>query len=291
MVLKLSELMVRKPLIHREDPLILGLSMLAGKDRSSPYRVVVVDDESRVQGILTGRRVLEVLTGYRGESLWLKYGLHGILRLPIFLFIDEARHIFTCQEHPQTILQYMSENDIGHVIIVDDHMSVKGVIDEFAILNRLRGKTFGIKVKEVMTRNVHTIGPNALLMEAAKKMISYKVRRLPVIEHGRVKGLITITDILNHIMAKDVELVRYDTDITIENVLSEEVRNVMSSNVIYVRPTDDVGIAIDKVLTHDISGLVVMGSNNDLLGIVSRIDLVTRLSKVLGVGNLLELME
>ncbi|HDN75642.1 MAG TPA: CBS domain-containing protein [Acidilobales archaeon] len=84
---------------------------------------------------------------------------------------------------------------------------------------------------------------------------------------------------------------RYDTDITIENVLSEEVRNVMSSNVIYVRPTDDVGIAIDKVLTHDISGLVVMGSNNDLLGIVSRIDLVTRLSKVLGVGNLLELME
>ena len=55
--------------------------------------MVVTDYDMKVKGVLTGRRVLEVLLGRRGTSLREREGIKGILREPVGLFIDEARQI------------------------------------------------------------------------------------------------------------------------------------------------------------------------------------------------------
>ena len=292
MRLDLSSLVVSRPLILKDDPLIFGLNMLAGKSRSSPYRVIVVDEKGKVQGVLTGRRVLEVLIGYRGSSLIEKKGVHKVLREPVHLFIDEARHIFTLLTSPQAILQYMAENKIGYVIVVDEQETVKGVVDENAILNMLKGRRFGVKVEEVMTKKVHTIKPKTPLFEAAKKMIEHRVRRLPVIEHETVKGLITITDILNHIISREkhVELTRLDVKPRIEDVLEGPVENVMSKNVISTKPNVDLGTVIDEMLKHDISGMPITAHEEKLVGVVSRVDIIASLTKLLGAQHLIELM-
>ncbi len=53
-----------------------------------------------------------------------------------------------------------------------------------------------VKVGEVMTREVVTIGPYANIGEAASLLLSLKIGGLPVLEDGRLVGVITVTDAL-----------------------------------------------------------------------------------------------
>lgn len=290
--LDVGRLASARPLIRKDDPLVLGLNLLAGKTRSSPYRVVVVDEEGRVQGVLTGRRLLEILMGYRGASLMRKEGIHGLLREPVHLFIDEAMHIFTSLTPVSVALQYMAENNVGYVIITDEREVVRGVLDERAILTPLAGGSFDLAVREVMSRNVYTIGPHGSILDAAKMMVELRVRRLPVTEHGRVKGIVTTTDVLSHVLSRDkyVELITPGAEPRVEELLSGSVEDIMSKRVVCVEPEVDVGVAIAKMLEHDISGMPVIARDGRLCGVVSRVDVIAGLTRALGAQQLARLV-
>lgn len=53
------------------------------------------------------------------------------------------------------------------------------------------------KVSEVMSRSVHEIGPDETVEEAAAIMTRHKINRLPVVEDGRLVGIITRGDIIS----------------------------------------------------------------------------------------------
>ena len=72
-VMEISKVLVKRPCLSWNDPLVKGLLILA--EKRSPYRIAVVDKGMRIRGILTGRRILEVLLGIRGTSLREKKGL------------------------------------------------------------------------------------------------------------------------------------------------------------------------------------------------------------------------
>jgi len=54
-----------------------------------------------------------------------------------------------------------------------------------------------------MSTDVITVGPEETLTEAAWTMRKHRVGSLPVMEHGRVVGIITETDVLRHIVRAD----------------------------------------------------------------------------------------
>ena len=49
-----------------------------------------------------------------------------------------------------------------------------------------------------MSKNVITISPKQSVDEAASTMAENKIKRLPVVEHNEILGIITATDILAH---------------------------------------------------------------------------------------------
>jgi CBS domain-containing protein len=53
-----------------------------------------------------------------------------------------------------------------------------------------------VAVKEVMTDEVRTIEPGADIKEAARLMVEHQIGCLPVVENGKLVGLITETDLL-----------------------------------------------------------------------------------------------
>lgn len=53
-----------------------------------------------------------------------------------------------------------------------------------------------VVVKEVMTDEVLTIDPGADVKEAARLLIEHKIGCLPVVENGKLVGLVTVTDLL-----------------------------------------------------------------------------------------------
>ncbi len=284
--MRLPDIVCCRPSLSLNDQLLLALNILGKK--GTPYRVVVLDENFRVKGVINGRRILEVLLGRRGEALKTKKGLRGVLREPVSLFIDEARNIFPESVTLQTVLQYMAENNLGYVIVVDENYVFKGVIDEASILSKLLNKIFSIKVKEVMKHPALTIHPEATLLEASNLMIDSRVRRLLVTENDVLVGILTVTDILNYVLVREkhLELIFHD----IEDVFKSKVKDVMNSNIISVHSESDVGEAVNKIIKNDISCLPV-SSRNKLLGVVCRIDLVSKIVKIKGVSTVLEMMD
>ena len=66
-----------------------------------------------------------------------------------------------------------------------------GLDEKKAFLNSIR-------IKEVMNRRLVTIGPDATVQEAAEIMADEKIGCLPVVDDGRLVGMITETDLLHH---------------------------------------------------------------------------------------------
>lgn len=51
-------------------------------------------------------------------------------------------------------------------------------------------------VRHIMTKSVHSISPDDGLEEASSRMVKYKVNRLPVIENGKLVGIVARSDII-----------------------------------------------------------------------------------------------
>lgn len=288
--MEIAEIASLKPTLFWRDPLVVALSVLAGKTRRSPYRVVVTDYNMKVKGVLTGRRVLEVLLGRRGTSLREREGIKGILREPVGLFIDEARHLFVEDTPLQAVLQYMAENEIGQVVVVNQVGGFRGIVDEECLLRRLIGKKFGIRVSEVMSETVHSIPPEINLLEAAHMMVDLMVRRLVVLREKTPLGVLTVTDILNYVLAKEMHIEMLLYDLSVEEALETKVEQVMSKEVLSVAPESDLGEAIDATINNDVSGLVVVDSKGEVAGVISRIDMLSGLVRSKGAPAVLEML-
>ena len=57
-----------------------------------------------------------------------------------------------------------------------------------------------VKVESVMSADPATIGPSADLKEAARRILDLKVGGLPVVEDGKLLGIITETDLINTLL-------------------------------------------------------------------------------------------
>jgi len=95
-------------------------------------------------------------------------------------------------------VKLMNENEIGCLIVTRRGRAV-GIITERDLLKRVIAKSKNpkkIRVREIMTKPLIAGQPNMDLEEATKLMFKMKIKKLPVVEqHGRLLGLITLTDV------------------------------------------------------------------------------------------------
>ena len=92
----------------------------------------------------------------------------------------------------------MREHDIGSLLVEENGMLL-GFITEQGIVHKIvaRGKDpKEVLVEDVMLHNVLTVSPQMELYEAMKMMTRREIRQLPVIDEGRIVGLITRNDVL-----------------------------------------------------------------------------------------------
>jgi signal-transduction protein with cAMP-binding, CBS, and nucleotidyltransferase domain len=90
-------------------------------------------------------------------------------------------------------------------LVVIDKGKLAGIITERDLVHRViaeRRRPEATKVSEIMSAPVITVGPEALVSDAAKIMEKNRIRRLVVIEGNRVVGVITVTDFAEHLRRK-----------------------------------------------------------------------------------------
>lgn len=91
----------------------------------------------------------------------------------------------------------MNRFEIGCLIVTKDGKAV-GILTERDLLKRIVSRTKNpqkTKVKTVMSKPLIVVEPDMELEEAAKLMFKLKIKKLPVVESGRLMGLVTLTDL------------------------------------------------------------------------------------------------
>ncbi|MDN5294773.1 MAG: hypothetical protein PWP01_283 [Methanosarcinales archaeon] len=91
------------------------------------------------------------------------------------------------------------EHDIGSVVVVEDDKPV-GIVTDRDLARKVvanNKKPDELTLREVMTAPLITIHPDATVLEAIDNMLKEKVRKLPVVEDGRLVGIITERDVLS----------------------------------------------------------------------------------------------
>jgi len=87
----------------------------------------------------------------------------------------------------------MSEKEIGSLVIFKDG-KILGIITERDVLRNL--SKLDSPVKAIMTKKVITVDSKEEIDIAAELMATNKIKRLPVLEKGKLVGIITATDII-----------------------------------------------------------------------------------------------
>lgn len=99
------------------------------------------------------------------------------------------------------VAQLMVENDCGALPVCErDH--VIGIVTDRDIVTRgfLKGlDPTTLPVSDVMTRNLMTVQADDRIEHAIQIMESEQVRRLPVVDEDRLVGMLSITDLADHL--------------------------------------------------------------------------------------------
>lgn len=119
-----------------------------------------------------------------------------------------------------------------------------------------------VKIKDIMTAQPTTCAPDTNLAAAAELMLEADCGILPVIEGGKLAGVVTDRDMFIALATRD----RRASEMT--------VGQVAGTQVFTCQPDDDVHAALETMKQHHVRRLPVEGFGHTVVGIVSMNDIL-----------------
>ena len=156
----------------------------------------------------------------------------------------------------------MSESKISCLVVIDQG-NVTGIVTETDVLRRVgeNGKdTYQTKLGRIMSSPVESVTSDLSILKASKIMGARHIKRLPIIDEGKLVGIVTQT-----------ELVRALTSYG----LWRDVSEIMSRNIAGIQKHASVAEAAEIMTSRNLSCIVVM-DGDDMAGILTEKDMLGR---------------
>ncbi len=99
------------------------------------------------------------------------------------------------------VANMLTRERIGAVVITDERNQVVGIISERDIVNGLSEhgtSLLELEVSKFMTRDVYTCVATDNMNELRREMTSRRIRHIPVVEDGRLAGIVSIGDVVKN---------------------------------------------------------------------------------------------
>jgi CBS domain-containing protein len=125
-------------------------------------------------------------------------------------------------------------------------------------------------IKDWMTGDVMTVSPDTTLPEAHRIMTDYHIRRLPVVEDGRLVGIVTRGDVRGAQPSDATSLSIWELNYLLARL---KVREIMTGAALTVRPEATIGEAAQIMLDNKVSGLPVVDGDGRVVGIITESDI------------------
>jgi len=138
-----------------------------------------------------------------------------------------------------------------------------------------------MKVRDRMSQNVITIGMDTNINEAFSLMKENNIRRLPVVEKGKVVGIVTLSDLNQAAPSSATTLSIHELNYLLAKT---KIKDILpkKQQVITIQPENYIETAAKRMRSNRISGLPVV-ENDQLIGIVTETDIFDAFIDILGV--------
>jgi len=135
-----------------------------------------------------------------------------------------------------------------------------------------------VLVRDWMTPNPVTIAPDTPVLEAIKLLKEKGFRRLPVMQGGKLLGIVTDKDLKDAMPSKATTLSVWELNYLLSKLTVEEV---MARPVITVQADEPLEEAALLLEEYKVGGLPVM-EGNELVGIITITDVLRAFIEVMG---------
>ncbi len=135
-------------------------------------------------------------------------------------------------------------------------------------------------VKNWMSRNLITVGPNDSMMNAVNLLREHDIRMLPVLKDGRLVGVVTDRDIKRASASDATTLEIHELMYLVSKV---KISDIMTAKVVTVPEDYTVEETAEILLEKKISGAPVVDGEGTVKGVITQTDLFKVLISITGV--------
>ncbi len=136
-----------------------------------------------------------------------------------------------------------------------------------------------MRIRDVMTKNPITIDSETLVLDAQRIMKENNIRRLPIVDKGKLVGIVTKHDLLEASPSPATSLSIHELNYLLSKM---KVKEIMSKNPITLSPDTPFEEAL-RIGQEKKVGAFPVVEDGKLVGIATESDIVRFLSRVLGI--------
>ena len=140
-------------------------------------------------------------------------------------------------------------------------------------------------LRDIMTTDVITISSKANIIDAKKLMESHKLKRIPVVDRGKLVGIVTKRSLEKAVPPEPNPRDLLEFSYSIASLYRTPIRQIMRRDMVTATPDMTVEEAVALAQAKKVGALVVV-EDNQVVGIATTNDFFYKiLNKVLGVGE------
>jgi CBS domain-containing protein len=153
------------------------------------------------------------------------------------------------------ILKVLKNKHISGVPVIKDS-KVVGIVTRTNLLQNPEEEQLAL----LMTRNPITISPGSALQMAARLLLEHRIRRLPVVDEGKLVGLVTVADIVATIADLNIEI---------------PIKDYVEKDVVAIYNETPLPVVARIMELAGVKAVPVLDANLELVGIISDRDVIS----------------
>jgi CBS domain-containing protein len=220
---------------------------------------IPVTDEGRLVGVVSDGKIIDKLGREHNRSIQTST-MHASS------VMDKDFIVAHPDEAVDNLLADVGKPGLTMVPVVQGTKLV-GIVTKANLLPLVDSRA---SVSQLMKREVHSVGPEERLVHARRLLLDNDIARLPVVEGGKLRGVIAEYEIAEAF----ADFKQADAHVQRANIRDLQVGPYMRRDVVAIAPEASAKEAARLMMERNVGGLPVVDSRGTLQGIVTRTDLI-----------------
>lgn len=249
--MQVKDIMVQPQVIDKADTISHALNMM---DKKNTRRLLVKHD-NKVIGVLTMRNLTKEL-GTR------KKGAKPASSLHVATAVSDNYVKVLPDTNVNDAITLMKKNN--GVIMVSENDEIVGWVTPKELM---KNNNFSGYVAEIMKKDPITASPGDRVSHIRHLILDNDIGRLPVLENGKLIGIVTENDIAKAMRAFRDVVSGNQQDSRIKNLIVEDI---MTRGLKTTYSNTSVSDVVKMMIKENISGVPVLNLEDDMVGFITR---------------------